>query len=111
MSIKEEIRNYQSKEEVEKDYERYKEEWRYNVEYLRMLKNQFIVMNEMNPHEEREPTEEERKKDFEDWRKRHTAFVIKGARYNEKSEEEIKQIVIDLNKVFDREFKEKFGGR
>ena len=79
--------------------------------YLRMLKNQFIVMNEMNPHEEREPTEEERKKDFEDWRKRHTAFVIKGARYNEKSEEEIKQIVIDLNKVFDREFKEKFGGR
>ena len=32
MSIKEEIRNYQSKEEVEKDYERYKEEWRYNVE-------------------------------------------------------------------------------
>ena len=138
MSIKEEIRNYQSKEEVEKDYERYKEEWRYNVEeesgvhktgiglrkvyyegltdgeigaYLRMLKNQFIVMNEMNPHEEREPTEEERKKDFEDWRKRHTAFVIKGARYNGKSEEEIKQIVIDLNKVFDREFKEKFGGR
>ena len=124
MSIKEEIRNYQSKEEVEKDYERYKEEWRYNAEeesgvhktgiglrkvylgdglkmeyrgydewhkkmrnegltdgeigaYLRMLKNQFIVMNEMNPHEEREPTEEERKKDFEDWRKRHTAFVIK----------------------------------
>ncbi len=158
MSIKEEIRNYQSKEEVEKDYERYKEEWRYNVEeesgihktgiglrkvyfgdglkmeyrgydewhkkmrnegltdgeigaYLRMLKNQFIVMNEMNPYEEREPTEEERKKDFEDWRKRHTAFVIKGARYNGKSEEEIKQIVIDLNKVFDREFKEKFGGR
>ena len=158
MGLKEEIRNYGSKEEVEADYERYKEEWRYNVEeesgvhktglilrkayfgdelkmeyrgydewrekmrsegltddetraYLRMLKNQFIVMNEKNPYIEREPTEEERKKDFEDWRKRHTAFVIKGARYNGKSEEEIKQIVIDLNKVFDKEFKEKFGGR
>lgn len=158
MSIKEEIRNYQSKEEVEKDYERYKEEWRYNAEeesgihktgiglrkvylgdglkmeyrgydewhkkmrnegltdgeigaYLRMLKNQFIVMNEMNPHEGREPTEEERKKDFEDWRKRHTAFVIKYGHLNGKSEEEIKQSVKELNKVFDREFKEKFGGR
>ena len=40
MSIKEEIRNYQSKEEVEKDYERYKEEWRYNVE--RMVKSGHI---------------------------------------------------------------------
>ncbi len=158
MGLKEEIRNYGSKEEVEEDYERYKEEWRYNVEeesgvhktglilrkayfgdglkmeyrgydewrekiknegltddetraYLRMLKNQFIVMNEKNPYIEREPTEEEKKRDFEDWRKRHTAFVIKGARYNGKSEEEIKQSVEELNKVFDKEFKEKFGGR
>ena len=158
MGLKEEIRNYGSKEEVEADYERYKEEWRYNVEeesgvhktgiglrkayfgdglkmeyrgydewcekmrsegltddetraYLRMLKNQFIVMNEKNPYIEREPTEEEKKRDFEDWRKRHTAFVIKGARYNGKSEEEIKQSVEELNKVFDKEFKEKFGGR
>ena len=158
MGLKEEIRNYGSKEEVEADYEHYKEEWRYNVEdesgihktgiglrkvyfgdglkmeyrgydewrekmrsegltdgeigaYLRMLKNQFIVMNEKNPYIEREPTEEEKKRDFEDWRKRHTAFVIKGARYNGKSEEEIKQSVEELNKVFDKEFKEKFGGR
>ena len=158
MSLKEEIRNYGSKEEVEADYERYKEEWRYNVEeesgvhktglilrkayfgdelkmeyrgydewlekmrsegltddetraYLRMLKNQFIVMNEKNPYIEREPTEEEKKRDFEDWRKRHTAFVIKYGYLNGKSEEEIKQSVEELNKVFDKEFKEKFGGR
>ena len=158
MGLKEEIRNYGSKEEVEADYERYKEEWRYNVEdesgihktgiglrkvyfgdglkmeyrgydewrekmrsegltdgetraYLRMLKNQFIVMNEKNPYIEREPTEEEKKRDFEDWRKRHTAFVIKYGYLNGKSEEEIKQSVEELNKVFDKEFKEKFGGR
>ena len=149
MSLKEEIRNYGSKEEVEADYERYKEEWRYNVEdesgvhktgiglrkvyfgdglkmeyrgydewcekmrsegltddetraYLRMLKNQFIVMNEKNPYIEREPTEEERRADLEDWRKRHIAFMIKCARLNHRSEEEIEQSIREYNQFFDR---------
>ena len=157
MGLKEEIRNYGSKEEVEADYERYKEEWRYNVEeesgvhktgiglrkayfgdglkmeyrgydewrekmrsegltddetraYLRMLKNQFIVMNEKNPYIEREPTEEERRADLEDWRKRHIAFMIKAGRYNGKTEEEIEESIKKYNQFFDRYYYGKDNG-
>ena len=157
MGLKEEIRNYGSKEEVEADYERYKEEWRYNVEeesgvhktgiglrkvyfgdglkmeyrgydewrekmrsegltdgeigaYLRMLKNQFIVMNEKNPYIERELTEEERRADLEDWRKRHIAFMIKCARLNHRSEEEIEESIKKYNQFFDRYYYGKDNG-
>ena len=153
MSIKEEIRNYQSKEEVEKDYERYKEEWRYNVEeesgvhktgiglrkvyfgdglkmeyrgydewhekmrnegltdgeigaYLRTLKNQFIVMNEMNPHEERELTLEERVKIIE---KNDEANLKLMREYHHFSEEELSQIAAELKASRERMLKD--GGR
>ena len=153
MSIKEEIRNYQSKEEVEKDYERYKEEWRYNVEeesgvhktgiglrkvylgdglkmeyrgydewhkkmrnegltdgeigaYLRMLKNQFIVMNEMNPHEERELTLEERVKIIEKNDEKRLKLMRE---YHHFSEEELSQIAAELKASRERMLKD--GGR
>ena len=149
MGLKEEIRNYGSKEEVEADYERYKEEWRYNAEeesgvhktgiglrkvylgdglkmeyrgydewrekmrnegltddetgaYLRMLKNQFIVMNEKNPYEEREPTEEERRAHLEESRQRNIKMLKLGGRYNGKTEEEIEQSIREFNQFFDQ---------
>ena len=74
--------------------------------YLRMLKNQFIVMNEMNPHEERELTLEERVKIIEKNDEKRLKLMRE---YHHFSEEELSQIAAELKASRERMLKD--GGR
>lgn len=150
MIKKEDIKIYQSKEEIETDYENYKQHWRYNAQeekgehesglvlrkvftteglkveyqgrdelktkmqneglqekdienYLRMLKNQFIVMNEKESIGVKDLTKEERKKLMEEADKANLELMRK---YHKFSEEKLSKIEEELKNNRERFFKD-----
>lgn len=150
MIKKEDIKIYQSKEEIEADYENYKQHWRYNAQeekgehesglvlrkvftteglkveyqgrdelktkmqneglqekdienYLRMLKNQFIVMNEKESIGVKDLTKEERKKLMEEADKIKIELMRK---YHKFSEEKLSEIEEELKNNRERFFKD-----
>lgn len=139
MSRKAEIKNYETMEDLEADYARYREEWDYNrdeqsarhssgltlskvsvggmlkvkytglpewesglkaeglsadetADYLRMLKNQFVMITRNEPYVERPKTPEERLKILEE----NDAGRIEMVRKDGASEEEVKEFAEGL---------------
>ena len=140
MSRKAEIKNYETMEDLEADYARYREEWNYNrdeqsarhssgltlskvsvggmlkvkytglpewesglkaeglsadetADYLRMLKNQFVMITRNEPYVERPKTPEEKLKEMEE-NDAGTIAMIK--KYQNFSDEKIQKIEKEL---------------
>ena len=78
-------------------------------QYLTMINNQFYIINEKNPPQEKVLTKEEEIAELEKDRNEHIAFMTRCAEYNHRTPEEIKQSIEEFNKFFDDYYYTKRG--